>query len=147
VQGVTTTMSENQREEFLAGVHVGILSLQEPGRGPLAVPVWYDYKSAGELWFLTDRGSRKERLLSEGTRVSLCAQEEQLPYRYVTIEGPVVSIESADLERDARPMAHRYLGRDGGDRYADTEAAPGIEDAILVKVRPEHWLSADYSNE
>jgi PPOX class probable F420-dependent enzyme len=140
-------MNSDQRKEFLAGVHVGIVSIQEPGRGPLAIPIWYDYKSGGELWFLTDKGTRKERLLSENVRISLCAQDENPPYRYVTIEGTVVSIEPADLERDARPMARRYLGIEGGDRYTDTEAAPGIDDAILVKVRPEHWLSADYGDE
>jgi nitroimidazol reductase NimA-like FMN-containing flavoprotein (pyridoxamine 5'-phosphate oxidase superfamily) len=140
-------MNETQREEFLEGVHIGIVSIQEPGRGPLTIPIWYDYKSGGELWFLTERGTRKARLLSVSTRVSLCAQDERPPYRYVTIEGPVVSIESADLERDVRPMAHRYLGREGGDRYTESEGAPSIDDTILVKVRPEHWLSADYSNE
>jgi len=140
-------MNSDQRKEFLAGVHVGIVSIQEPGRGPLAIPIWYDYKSGGELWFLTDKGTRKERLLSENVRISLCAQDENPPYRYVTIEGSVVSIEPADLERDARPMARRYLGIEGGDQYTDTEAAPGIDNAILVKVRPEHWLSADYGDE
>ena len=144
---MTTTMNETQREKFLEGVHVGIVSIQEPGRGPLAVPVWYDYKSGGELWFLTDKGTRKERLLSESVRVSLCAQDERPPYRYVTIEGPVVSIEAADLKRDVRPMACRYLGREGGNHYTESVAAPSIDDAVLVKVRPEHWLSADYSNE
>jgi general stress protein 26 len=140
-------MSETQREEFLEGVHVGIVSLQEPGRGPLACPIWYDYKRGGELWFLTDKRTRKERLLSVSGRISVCAQIEQPPYSYVTIEGPVVSIESADLERDVRPMARRYLGREGGDRYTEKEAAPSIDDTILVKVRPERWLSADYRDE
>jgi hypothetical protein len=140
-------MSETQREEFLEGVHVGIVSLQEPGRGPLACPIWYDYKRGGELWFLTDKRTRKERLLSVSGRISVCAQIEQPPYSYVTIEGPVVSIESADLERDVRPMAHRYLGREGGDRYTEKEAEPSIDDTILVKVRPERWLSADYRDE
>ena len=144
---MTSIMSETQREEFLAGVHVGVMSLQEPGRGPLAVPVWYDYARGGEMWFLTDKGSRKERLLAVGTRISLCAQDEHPPYRYVTIEGPVVSAAPADLERDVRSMARRYLGRDGGDHFTDTVAAPDIDDAILFKVRPERWLSADYSDE
>jgi nitroimidazol reductase NimA-like FMN-containing flavoprotein (pyridoxamine 5'-phosphate oxidase superfamily) len=139
-------MSKAQREEFLAGLHVGIVSLIEPGRGPLAVPIWYDYEIGGELRFLTDKGTRKERLLSDGVRISLCVQDENPPYRYVTTEGPIVSIEPADLERDARPMARRYLGIEGGDRYTDTESAPAIDDAILVKVRPEHWLSADYGD-
>ena len=144
---MSTTMNETQREEFLASVHVGIVSLPEPDRGPLTVPIWYDYKSGGELWFLTEKQSRKGRLLSENSRISVCAQHELPPYRYVTIEGPVVSIEPADLERDVRPMARRYLGPEGGDRYTDTEGAPSIDDTVLVKVRPERWLSADYTND
>lgn len=140
-------MSKDRREEFLAGLHVGIVSLIEPGRGPLAIPIWYDYEIGGELRFLTDKGTRKERLLAENVRISVCAQDEKPPYRYVTIEGPVVSIAPADLERDVRPMARRYLGIEGGDRYTDTESAPEIDHAILVKVRPEHWLSADYRDD
>jgi nitroimidazol reductase NimA-like FMN-containing flavoprotein (pyridoxamine 5'-phosphate oxidase superfamily) len=39
------TMSRSQREEFLAGAHVGVLSVAdiEPGRGPITVPIWYAY--------------------------------------------------------------------------------------------------------
>ena len=33
------TMSETERQEFLAGLHIGIVSVNEPGRGPLTVPV------------------------------------------------------------------------------------------------------------
>lgn len=144
---MTTTMNETRRKEFLEDVHVGVVSIPEPGRGPLAAPIWYDYKRGGELWFLTEKQSRKGRLVSESARISLCAQDERPPYRYVTIEGPVVSIEPADLERDVRPMARRYLGIEGGDRYTETEGAPSIDDTILVKVRPERWLSADYSED
>ena len=97
--------------------------------------------------FLTDKGTRKERLLAENVRISVCVQDEKPPYRYVSIEGPIVSIEPADLERDARPMARRYLGIEGGDCYTDTESAPAIDNAILVKVRPEHWLSAEYGDD
>ena len=33
------------------------------------------------------------------------------------MEGAVVSTEAADIERDLRPRARRYLGREMGDRY------------------------------
>ena len=40
-------MSRAEREEFLAGVHVGVLSVAVAERsGPLAVPVWYSYQLA-----------------------------------------------------------------------------------------------------
>ena len=100
---MTTTMSKARREEYLAGFHVGIVSLIEPGRGPLAVPIWYDYEIGGELRFLTDKGTRKERLLAENVRISLCVQDEKPPYRYVSIEGPIVSIEP-ELNSPSRPL-------------------------------------------
>jgi hypothetical protein len=38
---MSATMSRAEREEFLAGLHVGVLSVTSPdGRGALAAPVW-----------------------------------------------------------------------------------------------------------
>jgi nitroimidazol reductase NimA-like FMN-containing flavoprotein (pyridoxamine 5'-phosphate oxidase superfamily) len=140
------SMTREEREKFLADLHVGVVSLNDPGRGPLTAPIWYAYEPGGELRFITDRTSRKGRLLAEGARVSLCAQTETPPYKYVSVEGPIVAIEPSDLERDTRPMAHRYLGPELGDRYveetADERAAGG---SVLVRVRPERWLSVDYA--
>ena len=43
---MSVTMSRDERERFLAGVHVGVLSVASPdGGGPLAVPVWYAYRA------------------------------------------------------------------------------------------------------
>ena len=33
------SMSVAEREAFLADVHVGILAIERPGRGPLALPI------------------------------------------------------------------------------------------------------------
>jgi hypothetical protein len=71
-------------------------------------------------------------------RFSLCAQTETPPYKYVSVEGPVVAIEAADLERHRRPLAHRYLGLGVGDRYVES-----TRDAVyaLFRMRPERWLT------
>jgi hypothetical protein len=37
----------------------------------------------------------------------------------VSVEGPIVAIEAAELERDLRPLAHRYLGAKIGDWYVE----------------------------
>jgi nitroimidazol reductase NimA-like FMN-containing flavoprotein (pyridoxamine 5'-phosphate oxidase superfamily) len=143
-----TDMTIDEREAFLADLHVGILSIPEPGRGPLTVPIWYGYEPGGDLWVLTDRGSRKGRLLAMGARVSLCAQTEAPPYKYVSIEGPVLAIEPADRERDTRPMAHRYLGRELGDRYVEATAADrDAGESVRVRIRPERWLTVDYAKQ
>src|SRR5881628_3709243 len=108
-------MTKQERERFLADLHVGIISIPEEGRGPLTVPIWYSYEPGGELRVVTARTSRKAQLLRKARRISLCVQTETQPYKYVSVEGPVVGIESADLERDERPLAHRYLGTRKGD--------------------------------
>ncbi|HXX48484.1 MAG TPA: pyridoxamine 5'-phosphate oxidase family protein [Myxococcota bacterium] len=137
------TMTRAEREAFLAAVRVGVLSIADGARGPLAVPVWYGYEPGGELWFVTDRDSRKGKLLLLVDRVSLCAQTETPPYKYVSIEGPIAAIERADLERHRRALAHRYLGRELGDRYIAGSSAED-DGSIVVRVKTERWLTVDY---
>ena len=38
-----TDMTAAAREAFLADLHVGVLSIQRDGKGPLALPIWYQY--------------------------------------------------------------------------------------------------------
>ena len=139
---MSLAMSKSEREAFLAALHVGVISIPDPGRGPLTVPIWYGYEPGGELWVLTDRGSRKGKLLAKGTRISLCAQTEAPPYQYVSVEGPV-RIGAADPERDGRQIAIRYLGKQMGERYAAMLAADP-EPTILVTLTPERWYAVDY---
>ena len=82
-------MSAAEREEFLAGVHVGVLSAAIGTAGQtLAVPVWYSYQPGGLLTVLTGRRSRKAAAIRSASRFSLCVQDDSPPYRYVSVEGP-----------------------------------------------------------
>ncbi len=146
---MSTKMTRAEAEAFLADVHVGILSLNEAGRGALTVPVWYDYEAGGEVWFVTERGSRKGKLIADGQRVSLCVQNEALPYQYVSVEGPIRSIATSNVKQHMRPLAHRYLGIVGGDRYIEvSEYGDGeMPESIVVRMLPERWLTADYNKE
>jgi nitroimidazol reductase NimA-like FMN-containing flavoprotein (pyridoxamine 5'-phosphate oxidase superfamily) len=138
-----TRMSREERERFLAAVRVGVLSIADGARGPLTIPVWYGYEPGGEVWFVTDRDSRKGKRLLLVDRVSLCVQTETPPYQYVSVEGPIAGIERADLERHRRVLAHRYLGRELGDRYL-ADSSGGGDESIVVRLRPERWLTVDY---
>ncbi|MDJ0850419.1 MAG: pyridoxamine 5'-phosphate oxidase family protein [Myxococcota bacterium] len=140
-------MTKTEREAFLADLHVGMISIEEPGRGPLTAPIWYGYEPGGELWIVTGRASRKGVLLEKAARFSLCAQTEAPPYKYVSVEGPITAIEAAELERDERPLAHRYLGPELGDRYIEATGGAERGDNVLVKMRPERWLTTDYGKQ
>jgi nitroimidazol reductase NimA-like FMN-containing flavoprotein (pyridoxamine 5'-phosphate oxidase superfamily) len=135
-------MTTAEKQAFLAGLHVGVVAIPEPGRGPLCVPVWYDYRPGGDLWFITGPDSRKGRLLSNGQRISLCAQTETPPYRYVSVEGPIVALDAEAGE--LLPMAVRYLGPELGADYARGSAG---EANLVVRVRPERWLAVDYGKQ
>ena len=135
-------MSAAEREEFLAGVRVGVLSAAMGAAGQtLAVPVWYSYQSGGLPTVLTGRRSRNAAVIRAAGRFGVCVQGDSPPYRYVSVEGPVLREEELDpAERLA--MACRYLGSAGGSRYVADNPDPGQENVAFRK-RPEHWLSQD----
>ena len=135
-----TAMTETEKQEFLADLHVGVLSLNDNSKGPLTAPIWYDYEPGGELWFITGPNSLKGKLLEVGVRLSLVAQSEEPPYKYVSVEGPVVSIDES-TEDDLLAMAVRYLGETGGQQYTENSNSSG---GVLVRVKPERWLAVDY---
>jgi len=135
-------MTREEREAFLAEVHVGVIGIECRDSAPLAVPIWYDYSPERGVWILTDPRSRKGQALAAAGRFSLCAQVEAPPYyRYVSVSGAIIEQRPADRESDSRPMARRYLGKELGDLYIET--TPGNSD--LYVMRPERWLTVDYA--
>ncbi len=140
---MSLAMSRAEREAFLAATHVAIVSVEEPGRGPLSVPIWYRYEPGGDVRFVTGGRSRKAALLRKAKRLSLCVQSETMPYRYVTVEGPV-TVGTPDYQSDVREVALRYLGEQLGETYLAATAAEHA-DAVVVSLRPQHWLSADFA--
>ena len=139
---MSLTMSSSERERFLSALHVGIISIPRATKGPLTVPIWYDYQPGGELWVITDTDSIKGKLLTKASRISLCAQTETAPYQYVSVEGPFTTRPSTQEELLA--MAVRYLGEEQGQAYAENSAGGG-EGSIVVAIAPETWFSVDYN--
>lgn len=134
-------MSREECQQFLAGPHVGVMAIERADGPPLAVPVWYSYEVGGDLSVLIGAESVKNKLLKKAPRFSLCAQQEEMPYKYVSVEGPVVDSVPADTEADTRPMAHHYLGEEFGNAYVDGGSGEG---SLKITMRPERWFSVDY---
>ena len=135
------SMSAEKREAFLAGVHVAVLAVDEPGRGPLALPIWYRWVD-GVIELGMSGQSRKAELLRAAGRATVTVQDAAPPYRYVSVEGPV---EITGRERDVLGTATRYLGPEIGAQYA--EANPASPTTVVVHLTPEHWRTQDFSAE
>lgn len=138
---MSLAMTKDEREQFLSNMHVGIVSIAQEAKGPLTVPIWYDYTPGGDVWMITNARSLKGRCLAKTDRISLCAQTETAPYRYVSIEGPFTT--RPTRAEELLHMAIRYLGEEQGRRYA--AASDSGDDSIVVSITPARWLTVDYS--
>jgi len=135
-------MTPDERVTFLTEVpRVGVLTVEAPDRGPIASPLWYSVEADGAITFSVGASSQKTRLLRAAGRATLCAQTEEAPYRYVSVEGRVEERgPSTDDER--RERAHRYLGAELGEAYyLSTRAVPDVTFAL----HPDRWASVDYN--
>ncbi len=136
------SMSKQERDAFLMGLHVGVISIEQEAAPPLSVPIWYDYRPEAGVWVITGSESAKGKALRAAGRYTLVAQEEQPPtYRYVSVEGQITQTRPADREKDTRPMAHRYFGKELGDLYIDSQQG---EESLVFVMTPERWRTVDY---
>jgi hypothetical protein len=62
----------------------------------------------------------------------------------VSVEGSVVKLDRADLDRDLRPIVHRYLGQAVGDGYLKATRGDSATGELVVHVRPARWLTRDF---
>ena len=135
-------LSVRDRELFLAEPHIAALSVSAGrDRGPLTVPIWYQYAPGGEAWVLTEARSRKVRLIEAAGRFTLMVERIAPTVRYVSVEGPVTRTVPGTDEL-LREIAMRYLPPEKVPAYIEfAEADFGQQVAIYL--RPQRWLSAD----
>jgi hypothetical protein len=135
-------LSKEEREQFLAEPHVAALSVSAGDkRGPLTVPVWYQYSPGGEPWVLTGEGSRKHRLIETQGEFTLMVERTEPSVRYVAVDGPVSGIVPATDEQLVE-VTKRYLPPEAVEPYlemARREHGP----TVVIHMKPQHWLSSD----
>jgi hypothetical protein len=135
-------LSKDDREAFLAEPHIGALSVSAGvDRGPLTVPIWYQYSPGGELWVLTGTASRKHRLIESAGFFSLMVERLEPTTRYVSVDGPVSRIEPG-TDAQLEEVTRRYLSGESADQYL-AFARENLGDHVAIYMTPEHWLSAD----
>ena len=142
-------LTKEQRETFLAGDHVGVLSVaREDGRAPLTAPIWYSYEPGGNLTFFTSSEgtvSQKVDLIRKAGVLSFCVQHVQPPYKYVSIEGSVVGEDQPPSEEQMLAIASRYLPEEVAPGFVAAELGREDSQVVVFTIRPERWFTADFS--
>jgi Pyridoxamine 5'-phosphate oxidase len=136
------SLSVQDRELFLAEPHIAALSVSDgPDRGPLTLPIWYQYQPGGEAWVLTEAKSRKARLIKAAGRFSLMVERRVPTNRYVSVEGPVTRM-VPETDELLREITERYLAPELVPAYLEF-ARKELGEQVVIYLRPERWLSAD----
>ncbi|MDQ0404527.1 pyridoxamine 5'-phosphate oxidase family protein [Streptomyces sp. NBC_01723] len=135
-------LTREEREKFLAEPHIAALAVDaEAGRAPLTVPIWYQYEPGGDVWIMTGLDSRKNQRIRAAGRFSLMVDRVEPTIRYVSVEGPVVDTVPA-TEENLREISARYLPAEKVDGYVAFATANHGEQ-VVVRMRPERWVSSD----
>ena len=141
-------MSKQQREEFLAGTHVGILSVTgEDGQPPTSVPTFYAYEPGGELTMFTGtqrRAPKRIEQIKQAGVVSFVVQREEMPPAYVTVEAELIEVTKPTHEQ-MLTIARRYMPEEHAQGYVQTELGDPDNLVTLLTFRPTRWLTSDTS--
>jgi len=116
------------------------LATVRPDGRPHIAPVWYDLDDDGSLLFNTGASTVKGRNLRREPRVSLCVDDDRPPFSFVVVEGVAeISDDPGEVRRWASRLGGRYMGAERAQEYGNRN---GVAGELLVRVRPEHIVSA-----
>jgi PPOX class probable F420-dependent enzyme len=109
-----------------------LASVRADGR-PHVAPIWFDL-DGDALVFTTWHTTVKAANIRRDPRVSLCVDDEALPFAFVLIDGVATLSDDLDeLRRWATRIAGRYMGADLAESYGRRN---GVSGELLVRVTP-----------
>ena len=112
-------------------VRPGMLATVRADGRPHVAPVWYDIDlpegaTMPTILFNTGADSVKGRNIRRTGQVSLCVQDDQPPYSFVTLNGTTeVSDDLDDVRLWAARIGGRYMGPHRADEYGTRNGVPG----------------------
>ena len=102
-------------------------------------PVWHEWRDGG-FDVMTASGDGKAGHLRRDPRASIVVCDDGPPYRGIEIRTTARLSTLEDRSVVAR-IAARYLGREAGDRYAETAG-----DDLLIRLEPGDVRAWDFSD-
>jgi len=121
--------------EFVAATpaRTAKLAVVRADGSPHVVPVWVDL-DGDDAVFMTSADSVKGKAIARDPRVSLCWDDEQPPFSFVTLAGhATTSTDPSELLAWGTRIAARYMGNERAEEYGRRNAVPP---EMLVRVTP-----------
>lgn len=121
-----------------APVRPGMLATTRKDGRPHVVPIWYDLDDDRSIVFNTAADSVKGRNIRRDGRASLCVQDDQPPFSFVTVSGPASwSDDLPDVRHWAARIGGRYMGADRAEEFGARNGVPG---ELVVRLSPTHLV-------
>ena len=101
-------------------------------------PVWVDV-DGDDVIFMTSADTVKGKAILRDPRVSLCWDDEQPPFSFVTLAGTTTtSTDPEELLMWGTRIAERYMGAERAEEYGRRNAVPP---EMVVRVRPTRVIA------
>ena len=128
-------LTPEQMAEFLERPLVAVMVTLRANGAPHAIPVWYEYTD-GEFIVFTSSTFQRVKNLERDSRAAITISTHDVPYMYVSAEGPV-SITSEGVAETGLSIARRYMGEDAQQFLDDVYD----EHSVVLRLRPERILT------
>ncbi|MEA2254882.1 MAG: hypothetical protein QOG35_927 [Solirubrobacteraceae bacterium] len=120
------------------GTRTGKLATVRSDGRPHVVPVWF-VLDGDDVVFMTGAETVKGRNLRRTGQASLCVDDQEPPYSFVAVSGPVtISEDQFEMLRAGTALGRRYMGADRAEEFGRRNAVPG---ELLVRLRAEHVVA------
>ncbi|HEX5402121.1 MAG TPA: PPOX class F420-dependent oxidoreductase [Pseudonocardiaceae bacterium] len=130
-------MSRDEWHEFVtAGTRTGKLAIVRADGSPHVVPIWFVLDTVDDqdyVIFNTGENTVKGKALRRDPRFSVCVDDQEPPFSFVTISG--VAEISDDLDEMlpwSTELGARYMGADAAEQFGKRNAVKG---ELLVRGR------------
>jgi PPOX class probable F420-dependent enzyme len=101
---------------------------------PHVIPVWVDVDDHRRIVFNAGEESLHLKAMRRDRRVSLCFDDDNPPFSFVTIAGTAELVDELPVVREwAARLGGRYMGADQADAYGERNGVPG---EYLIRVTP-----------
>jgi PPOX class probable F420-dependent enzyme len=137
--GHVRTLTEPEWRAFLShGTRTGKLATVRADGRPHVAPVWF-VLDGHDVVFNTHSSTVKAANLRRTGLAAICVDDQQAPYGYVTVEGPVtISADPAELVATATRIGARYMGPERGEEFGRRNGVPG---ELVIRLTPSKVVS------